>query len=425
MLSVLTIMFMFMQLPCLPLPDADAAAQPEFRIEASTLTPKTGDVVTVSFIVSNPGGQPVSAFDGKITYNNSFFKYYRYVIPDTMKNKVVCFDDEINASAVGFTYADSDGKTIPGGAKDVIFFQVEFIAVNDKANSVNFSARINSCTVGSERVTVLVESITVSAKTTAAAPVVTQPSTTTTTTTAPTAALSSDCSLRELTVAPGTISPAFNNATIGYTVTVENEIANIRIAATPNSDYALVTGTGVKDLAVGVNTFTITVTAQDGTKNSYIIMVTRMEPQESTTTGDVGVVDTTTTSVTTTTSTLYYYTVPTTVPQQTAKSDDSAIKIVGIVFGEIALFFFGFLSGFFIDKNIKRKREEDSAAASAAIYPQQMPPMQMPLPMQMPVMPDTPMRDDFAGYDPNYPGYDQGYGVGYGYTDYEEDDYYN
>ena len=88
---------------------------------------------------------------------------------------------------------------------------------------------------------------------------------------------SNDATLANLTVSAGTLSPAFSSTTYSYTVNVANEISSITISATANHLQANVSGDiGLKNLSVGNNPFTITVTAEDGTtQQNYYVTVTR------------------------------------------------------------------------------------------------------------------------------------------------------
>ena len=84
---------------------------------------------------------------------------------------------------------------------------------------------------------------------------------------------------------PIDLSPAFDADTITYTAVVANRINGVKLTATKNDSNATVVITndddlntpGEADLAlnVGSNTLTVTVTAEDGTPQTYTITVTR------------------------------------------------------------------------------------------------------------------------------------------------------
>jgi hypothetical protein len=82
-----------------------------------------------------------------------------------------------------------------------------------------------------------------------------------------------------LTVSPGTLTPAFNSATVTYTVSVANSVASITISATAAHTAATISGdVGNKAVQVGANTFTVTVTAENGTTTkNYTVVVTRAD----------------------------------------------------------------------------------------------------------------------------------------------------
>jgi len=95
----------------------------------------------------------------------------------------------------------------------------------------------------------------------------------------PVAAVSDDASLSGLTVSKGTLTPAFDAGVTEYTVSAASDVTSITIAAAANDPKATVSGDiGEKPLNVGKNTFTVTVTAEDGTTRDYTIAVTRESP---------------------------------------------------------------------------------------------------------------------------------------------------
>jgi gliding motility-associated-like protein len=97
---------------------------------------------------------------------------------------------------------------------------------------------------------------------------------------------SSDANLINLTVNEGTLAPIFNSGTTAYTDSVSNLITSITVTPTVGNNYATVTVNGmlvasgtpsnVIPLAVGENTITVIVTAQDSvTADTYTIRVYR------------------------------------------------------------------------------------------------------------------------------------------------------
>ena len=95
---------------------------------------------------------------------------------------------------------------------------------------------------------------------------------------------SADATLAKLTVwlqsggesTEGVLSPAFDSEVYAYSIEVANGIASIIIAATATDPDATLSGDiDEQPLATGINIFTITVNAEDGTTQDYTITVTR------------------------------------------------------------------------------------------------------------------------------------------------------
>lgn len=86
---------------------------------------------------------------------------------------------------------------------------------------------------------------------------------------------SNNAELNDLSINKGTLSPAFNPATTKYSVAVNNEVSAINVAATTADATAKVEGTGTHSLEVGLNAIQVVVTAQDGSKNIYTVVIYR------------------------------------------------------------------------------------------------------------------------------------------------------
>lgn len=98
------------------------------------------------------------------------------------------------------------------------------------------------------------------------------------------ASLSSNANLSSLTLSHGTLSPVFASGTTSYTASVGNNINSIMLTPTVADATATVkingtsVGSGLSHgvvLNVGANTFTVVVTAQDGSTKTYTVTVTR------------------------------------------------------------------------------------------------------------------------------------------------------
>ena len=98
--------------------------------------------------------------------------------------------------------------------------------------------------------------------------------------------LSSDASLSDLSISSGTLAPAFAAATLSYSASVPNGTPFEIVRPTTANSGATVTVNGVAvasgtpslgiSMAVGANTITVKVTAQDQqTTRVYTIVVTR------------------------------------------------------------------------------------------------------------------------------------------------------
>lgn len=85
---------------------------------------------------------------------------------------------------------------------------------------------------------------------------------------------SSNANLSNLGIRPNDFT-GFTPSKTEYDVTVPEDVDSVEIYATAQSSSAKISGTGTEELNYGLNEFTITVTAQDGTTKNYILNVTR------------------------------------------------------------------------------------------------------------------------------------------------------
>ncbi|ANY73033.1 hypothetical protein BBD41_10780 [Paenibacillus ihbetae] len=100
-----------------------------------------------------------------------------------------------------------------------------------------------------------------------------------------TVTVSEPTDLSQLTLSKGTLSPAFEAGTTHYTAAVTNDVYSLTVTPITVDAHATMTVNGhlVKSgtpseaiqLNVGDNEITVTVTAQDGTTNTYMVKVTR------------------------------------------------------------------------------------------------------------------------------------------------------
>ncbi len=89
--------------------------------------------------------------------------------------------------------------------------------------------------------------------------------------------------LSTLSVAGYSFTTAFDSAISGpYEVSVPYAIDKTTISATTLNSKAVIGGTGIKTLALGINTFVVSCTPASGEKREYTIKISRVPPEEST-----------------------------------------------------------------------------------------------------------------------------------------------
>ena len=85
---------------------------------------------------------------------------------------------------------------------------------------------------------------------------------------------SSDATLSSLMLSGVTLMPEFASGTMEYTAMVANDVEMTTVSATKTHPGATVTGTGERGLSAGENVISVTVTAEDGTSETYTVTVT-------------------------------------------------------------------------------------------------------------------------------------------------------
>ncbi len=88
---------------------------------------------------------------------------------------------------------------------------------------------------------------------------------------------SSNNSLSSLTIDNLKLNEEFDKEKLEYTLTIPAETEKIKINAQLADSNAKVTGTGEHSVSVGLNTFEIVVTAENGSKKTYVIKATLEE----------------------------------------------------------------------------------------------------------------------------------------------------
>ena len=89
--------------------------------------------------------------------------------------------------------------------------------------------------------------------------------------------MSTDNTLKDLTVSNATISPAFSAGTTNYTAEVPFEVSKLEISASANDDKATVSINSPNLVPNGTTNVTVTVTAENGSAKYYVIAVTRAQ----------------------------------------------------------------------------------------------------------------------------------------------------
>ncbi len=91
--------------------------------------------------------------------------------------------------------------------------------------------------------------------------------------------LSGENQLSALSVSTGELTPAFDAATTAYTLSVPYEITSLSVFATAKHNKAGIAVTPSDALAVGENKIEVVVTAENGSKRTYTVTVTRAESE--------------------------------------------------------------------------------------------------------------------------------------------------
>ena len=89
--------------------------------------------------------------------------------------------------------------------------------------------------------------------------------------------LSSNANLRSMSLDIEGVSPNFNKNVNIYNLVVGSDVVNIDVLAAPEDSNARIDVTGNTNVPLGASKISIVVTAQDGTKKTYTINVTKTE----------------------------------------------------------------------------------------------------------------------------------------------------
>ena len=281
---------------------SSGSLSPNFASGTFSYTATVGNSVSSVFVTAIP-----NEFNAAVMVNGSVIR----TVPLSVGNNTVSIQvtSQDGTSVLAYTVTVtrqsndatlsaltlSNGSLSPSFASGTLAYTasvanaVSTVTVTPTTNDANATVTVNGnpattpvpLTVGANTVTILVTA---------------QDGTTQSYTLAVTRAASSDATLSALTLSNGSLSPSFASGTLAYTASVANTVSTVTVTPTTNDANATVTVNGNPattpvPLAVGANTVTIQVTAQDGvTTQSYTLAVTRDAALTVALTGPSGVV---------------------------------------------------------------------------------------------------------------------------------------
>lgn len=210
------------------------AADGNLSIAVSARTVNVGDTVTVTLSATGPNNEKATA-DMEFTYNTGTFSFE-------------------SCGAPGYTGGAGGTVKASGG---MVTVKLKAIAEGDCGLKVTGSnGKIKASGEGLSKMVAAGVVIQAGAGTASAG--------------------SGDNSLSALSLSAGELSPTFAYSTTSYTAEVPYETTSVDVNATPSHSNAKVESiTGNTDLQVGENTISVTVTAENGSKAVYKIVVTR------------------------------------------------------------------------------------------------------------------------------------------------------
>ncbi len=203
---------------------------------------EVGKTISVNIKVSGDG--PYGGYSGSISYDSSFFELQGISSGNY---------GAANFANNGSRFVDYNCN-IPSGSTIVV---AKLKCLKEGTSTVSCSVNVSDLDGSHDYSTGSSAEITISA------PVV----------------LSGNNYLKSLSVAPGSLSPSFSKDKTNYHVTVDENQTSIAVSASAEHGKAKVSLNGVqKDLQMGDNTVKVTVTAENGDKRTYKIIVTRGVP---------------------------------------------------------------------------------------------------------------------------------------------------
>lgn len=218
------------------------------RISFSDISCKVGETFTVNMSV-NASGATLAAMDAVLLYPTDYLELVSCSVPSpgsyNSPGAGTIIMNWYNASGSGTLNCSLTFKSLKAGSTAVTVESQE-IADTD-GNVLSSSAASSAIAIGAE------------------------------------SGASNDARLSALQISPGSLSPAFSPDRMEYSIQVNNDVSKLAVSAKTNSAKAkfVISST---DLAVGDNTITVKVTAEDGkTVKNYVIKVKRLEGAATTT----------------------------------------------------------------------------------------------------------------------------------------------
>lgn len=225
-----------------------AKAAGSARISFSDINCKVGETFTVNMSV-NASGATLAAMDAVLLYPTDYLELVSCSVPSpgsyNSPGAGTIIINWYNASGSGSLNCSLTFKSLKAGSTAVTVESQE-IADTD-GNVLSSSAASSAIAIGAE------------------------------------SSASNDAKLSALQISPGSLNPAFSPDRTEYSIQVNNDVAKIAVSAKTNHEKAkfVISST---DLAVGDNTVTVKVTAEDGkTVKNYVIKVKRLEGSTTTT----------------------------------------------------------------------------------------------------------------------------------------------
>lgn len=232
-------------------------------VSTDKVTYNVGDTVTVT--VNIDAGEEMAALEAYVKYNKSVLSFQNQglIVADGDNVKMVPTPGGAKTYNATFTFT-----TIAAGTSDIELFNVQYVYLND--TSLNPEPKPIA---GSKK------TITVTAPAPTPTPTPT-PDPTPTPNNPPASGKSSNTNLGSLTLGAGTLEPEFKSDVTSYKATVRFEVEKLTVSANAEDGKSTVEGIGTFDLEVGETKKYITVTAEDGTKKVYELVIKRLTAEE-------------------------------------------------------------------------------------------------------------------------------------------------